>query len=199
MKKLYKRIIALALCLALTATIVPATVFAADGFAPGELNVILYEQYYTIDDEVYGNLADILPEIEIESYSDLYLSVLESSPIPRERWKPSLVVMVGTTFNIKLTEKTVEAVETAIAALKDNPYVKCAEPNGYAEPDYPFGPIDGGEDEPPTIADALVILRVSVHLVEASPEFAAICDIDGDGKVTVADALIVLRIAAGLA
>ncbi len=197
MKKLTKYVIAVTLCLIMAATMFPGAVFEADGFVPGEVNVTLYNQYYTVDDEVYGDLADILPEIEIEEYSDIYLSVLLTSPLPREKWKPSIVAKVGTTFNIKLTEKTAEAVEVAIAALKANPYVKYAEANAYAEPDI-IEPIDGGEFEI-TVSTALAVLRVSVGLVEADPEFVSEFDMDNDGVITVADALAVLRIAAGLA
>ena len=197
MKKLYKRVIAVALCLVFAAAMLPAAVFAADEFVPGELIVCLHEQFYTADDEVCGDLAEILPEIEIEEYSDLYLSVLLTSPLPRENWKPSIVAKVGTTFCVKLTEKTTEAVEAAIAALKDNPYVKYAEVNGYSEPDI-IDPFDGGEMEI-TVGTALAVLRVAAGLVEADTATVSAFDMDNDGKLTVADALTLLRIAAKLA
>ena len=197
MKKLYKRFIAVALCLVFAAAMLPAEVFAADGFVPGELTVCLYEQFYTVDDEVCGDLAEILPEVEIEEYSDLYLSVLLTSQVPRENWKPSIVAKVGTTFCVKLTEKTTEAVEAAIAALKDNPYVKYAEVNSYSAPDI-IDPFDGGEMEI-TVGTALAVLRVAAGLVEADSVILSVFDMDNDGKITVADALALLRIAAKLA
>ena len=205
MMRLYKRVLAALLCLALMTAVMPAAVFAAKGetgeyedgdFVPGELIITLCEQYYTVDDEMQKDLADILPEIEIDEYSDMYLSVLMVSPIPREQWKPHLVAMVGTTFHVKLAEKTAEAVETAIEALKGNPYVKYAEKNFYA---YPDGPGVPDPDEEVTVADALAVLRVAAKLVTVTPDLTAKFDKDGDGIVTVADAMMVLRIAAKLA
>ena len=295
MKKLYKRIIAVALCLALTAALVPATVFAVDmgdiwpnvedtpfwpgqlhlclkglflgditelfpeldiekyelrgrcpvegqmdnpyylarqsstyyvelrektreavlealevlkdnpylfsakpvwgGIVPGALSVSLKEQYYTYGGP-YPDLRDIIPEIDIESYSDLYLSVIQASEANGNyNHKPDIVERVGSVFYIKLAEETEEAVYAAIEALKDNQYIK------HAGPDYIALPaIDNDTPEGFSVADALRVLRVAAGLAEADPEIAAaFYDKDGDGEVTVYDALIVLRFAAKLA
>ena len=218
MKKLYKRVLAALLCLALMAAIVPATAFAWGdhspndedelaywlelGFIPGELRVTLYEQCYTIDNEVYVGLEELLPEIEIEEYLDNYLCVLTAEQ--REtiaKRDPEYAAMIGKSFHIRLVEKTAEATEAAIEALKDNPYVKRAgkiiivkDPYDVIYPDNPIEP----EDEI-TVGDALKALRVAAGLQEATAELVAAYDTDGDGEITVADALTVLRIAAKLA
>ena len=94
MKKTYKRILAIALCLALAAAIIPSTVFAENTIPvseehktgdviPGEVNVLLKEPYYVYGGP-YPDLRDILPEIEIESYKDLCLSVLTVHEKPIE-------------------------------------------------------------------------------------------------------------------
>ena len=206
MKKFYKRMLVVVLCLALTAAIAPASVLAVylgedEGnneevsFAPGELLITLYEQYYTVDDEVYGDLGDILPEIEIESYLDQYLCVLnDTQRLTISERDPEYAAMIGRTFDVTLSDKTIEATEAAIEALKDNPYVMRANKVicGFApdvldvEPEY-------------SVSDALAVLRVAAGLAVATPEEEVEFDKDGDGKVTVNDALVVLRIAAGLA
>lgn len=58
------------------------------------------------------------------------------------------------------------------------------------------GDFDGDEDI--TVMDALTALRISVELVEETPEYVEIGDCDGDGHVTVVDALMILRVAAKL-
>ncbi len=219
MKKLYKRVLAVVLCLALMAAIVPATAFAewnpgphSDeeasywlelGFAPGQLSVTLYEQCYTVDNVVYDRLAEILPEIEIESYLDQYLCVLNETQKPMIKEKdPEYAAMIGRRFHIILVDKSVEATEAAIENLKDNPYVERVGKNLYLSaedaldvmPDDPIEP----EDEI-TVGDALKALRVAAGLQEATAELVAAYDTDGDGEITVADALTVLRIAAKLA
>ena len=165
------------------------------GIVPGDLLVSLKEQYYNVDDEVYGDLADILPEIEIESYRDQYLCVLtDEQRLTVSQRNPDYAARIGTTFHVMLTEKTEEASLAAVEALKDNPYIKYAELNYYAY----FDEVDWSSDF--SVADALRVLRVAAGLAEADPEIAAaFYDKDGDGEVTVADALIVLRIAAKLA
>ena len=210
MENLFKRflaIVAVVLCLALTAAIAPASVFAVylgegEGnyeevsFVPGKLSVTLYEQYYTVDDEVYGDLADILPEIEIESYLDQYLCVLnEAQRRTISERDPEYAAMIGRRFDVTLSEKTIEATEAAIEALKDNPYVMRAEKVICA-----YGPDDIVYVDPEySVADALDVLRVAAGLAVATPEEEVEFDKDGDGEVTVNDALIVLRIAAKLA
>ncbi len=208
MKRLYKRLLAVVLCLALTATIVPGTVFALEGeptpeeiaywvelgYVPGEVMVTLYEPYYSVDDEVYGNLADILPEIEIESYKDSYLCFLtEAQRKTLSKDKPEYAALVGQSFLIKLVDKTPEATEAAVEALKNNSHVKSVDKNACGEA------LDIIQDDGPeySVADALYVLRVAAGLF--TPEVGEDLDKDGDGAVTVADALIVLRIAAKLA
>ena len=58
---------------------------------------------------------------------------------------------------------------------------------------------DADGDGEITVADALILLRVSAKLAEPTDELIASCDIDNDGEITVADALAVLRVAAKLA
>ena len=141
MKKMCKRIIATMLCIAMVAAAFPAMVSAVNDstsieafkpgdVVPGELKVTLYNQYYTADDEVCGDLAEILPEIEIEEYLDQYLCVLnESQRLVIKDKDPEYAAMIGKVFHIKLTDKSFEAVETAIKKLKDNPLVKRVGPN----------------------------------------------------------------------
>ena len=217
MKRLYKRLLAVVLCLALTTVIVPATAFAEWkpgprneeeaayclelGFMPGELSVTLYEQYYTVDEAADKNLADILPEIEIESYLDQYLCVMNEAQKQTIKEKdPEYAAMIGKRFHITLADRTVEATEEAVEALKDNPFVSEAKKVYCYGPDdvldvIPSDPI--GPDDEITVADALYVLRVAARLF--TPEAGEDLDKDGDGAVTVADALIVLRIAAKLA
>ena len=218
MKKLYKRVLAAMLSLALVAAVIPATAFACAGvprddeehsywlqlgYIPGQLIVTLYEQYYTIDDEVNVNLADILQEIEIESYTDLYLCVLtdvQRQTFSKER--PDYSADIGTTFLVNLADKTPEATETAIDALARNPYVKWVEKNVYLSAEDAFDVMPDDPIEPEyeiTVGDALKALRVAAGLQEATAELVAAYDTDGDGEITVADALTVLRIAAKLA
>lgn len=141
-----KRVVAIVLCIALTAIIMPTLAFADEGkqieskhktgdIVPGQIILQLKEPYYTFDGPHY-DLRELLPEIEIESYTDIFLSVITAREKPREEMKPDMVASVGTEFGINLTEKTVEASLRAINLLKDNPYVKLVEPNLYVEPLY---------------------------------------------------------------
>ena len=132
MKKLYKRIIAVALCLALMAALVPATVFAERKHTNGEIIVMLYESlygYYSGN----GDLQKILPEIEIEDYTDVYLSLLEATQQPQEEWDPMIASLTGKTFFITLVDKSEEAVDAAVEALKGNWRVFLAQKNYYIE------------------------------------------------------------------
>ena len=163
------------------------------GILPGEVLVSLKEPYYTYGGP-YPDLRDILPEIEIDSYNDSMLSVIQT--ILSMGRTPKYYDGVGESFHVILTEKTEEAVGTAIEALKDNPYVKYAEPNHYG---FALDEVEEGPSLDFSVADALRVLRVAAGIVEADPEIAtAFYDKDGDGDVTVSDALIVLRIAAKL-
>ena len=199
MKKLYKRLLAIVLCLALATAIVPVTAFAKINYdrieghrsgdpVPGEVLILLNEQYYTYGGP-YLELREILPEIEIERYRDLALSPILNGNIPEEELDDITLARIGTEFVIKLTEKTVEAGARAVELLKNNPYIKSVGPNRYA---------NACVDYETTIIDALDVLRVSAGLVEATEEVVDAYDLDFDGKVTAADALIVLRLAAGL-
>ncbi len=132
MKKLYKRIIAVTLCLALTAAFVPATVFAERKYTTGEIIVMLYESlygYYSGN----GDLQKILPEIEIEEYTDVYLSLLEATQQPQEEWDPMIASLTGKTFFVTLVDKSAEAVDAAVEALKNNWRVFLVQKNYYIE------------------------------------------------------------------
>ena len=113
MKRLYKRLLAVVLCLALTAAIVPATAFALEElpgrFASGRLDLKLYES-------CSGDLAELLPEIDIKFRID------QKKQDAEER---------GMYFTIYLSENTCDAVTEAIAALDGNPLVEYARPFYY--------------------------------------------------------------------
>ena len=207
MKKLYKRLLAIVLCLALTAAIVPVTAFAKINYEmipghrtgdpiPGCLVIHLKEQYYTFDGP-YLDLCGILPEIatEIKAYKDGTLRVLLVSLATGlsldELYEeaPDLFEKVGRHFCVTLKERTLEANARAMELLKDNPYIEWVRPDTICRLD---------EYVETTIVDALDVLRVSAGLVEATEEVVYAYDLDFDGKVTAADALIVLRLAAGL-
>ena len=49
-----------------------------------------------------------------------------------------------------------------------------------------------------TSADALDALRISVGIVEKTPENMALADVDSDGYVTANDALNIIRLSVGL-
>ena len=141
MKRIHKSIIATMICLSLAIALISVPTSAGSDYpvsetfklgdvVPGELKVTLREQYYTVDDDEYGSLAEILPEIEIESYLDQYLCVLNDAQKQTIREKdPEYADMIGKNFHIKLVDKSVEAVERAINALKENRFVKRVAPN----------------------------------------------------------------------
>ncbi len=54
---------------------------------------------------------------------------------------------------------------------------------------------DANQDGVIESADALVILRYALGIMDLSPEIVAVCDVNGDGSVDSTDALIVLRAA----
>lgn len=107
--------LAVVLCLALTAAIIPASVFAMDklpgAFASGRLDLKLFEPYF-------GNLQELLPEIGIKVYLDQKL-VDPNAPDEEN---------AGMYFTVYLSENTGEAVTDAIAALDGNPLVEYARP-----------------------------------------------------------------------
>ncbi|MBQ9557164.1 MAG: hypothetical protein IJU94_01000 [Clostridia bacterium] len=203
MKKLYKRVLAVVLCLALMAAIVPATAFAwyipnipedakNGDIVPGVVVVKLKEAYV-------GNPMELFPYLEIASIEDMYLSVLIVSGKNIDDADEELLKMLGTSLIITLVEESVEAVEKAIEQLNmDNRVL-------YAHADHVVFATDDPVVNPPsyeneiTVGDALKALRVAAGLQEATAELVAAYDTDGDGEITVADALTVLRIAAKLA
>ena len=203
MKKLYKRVLAVVLCLALMAAIVPATAFAwyipnipedakNGDIVPGVVVVKLKEAYV-------GNPMELFPYLEIASIEDMYLSVLIVSGKNIDDADEELLKMLGTSLIITLVEESVEAVEKAIEQLNmDNRVL-------YAHADHVVFATDDPVVNPPsyeneiTVGDALKALRVAAGLEESTAELVAAYDTDGDGEITVADALTVLRIAAKLA
>ena len=194
MKVFYKRLLAVVLCLALTAAIVPATVFALrdipDGLKPGD--IVPGRVAVSLKEPYYGDLAELFPQLDIDSWEDLWLGVITVSPSYPEKGIPSrLKQYVGTLFVIDLTEQSTEAVYKAISLLREDPRVKHANPDGVVGPAVAEPEI--------TVADALAVLRVAARLAEPTLEMYRNNDKDGDGEITVADALSVLRIAAGLA
>lgn len=58
------------------------------------------------------------------------------------------------------------------------------------------GDVDG--DGSVSTNDALLILRVAMHIAELDGDAAEAADVDGDGSITVSDALIAMRLAMGL-
>ena len=144
MKKLYKRILAVALCLALTAALVPATVFAwcMDDLKPGDIVpgrvVVGLKEVYS------GDPAELFTYLEIKSIEDMYLSVIISSGKTPEEVNGTIREMIGTTFVIDLVEETEEAVYEAVALLTADDRVK------YAEPDHVVGPdVEEPDDKAP--------------------------------------------------
>ena len=63
----------------------------------------------------------------------------------------------------------------------------------------PGEPGDLNGDGEVTAADALLVLRASLGIVELTPEQEALADVNGDGTVNGQDALLVLRMSLGLA
>ena len=162
MKKFYKRILAVVLCLALTAALVPANVFAERKFTTGEIIVILHEPYYGYYSG-NGDLRKVLPEIEIEDYTDVYLSLLEESGQPREEWDQYLVALTGRTFIVTLVDKSAEAVDAAVEALKGNWRVYLVEKNYYVEDGETDNELQNGDIIPGEIA---VVLRDQYYTID---------------------------------
>ncbi|MBO4934806.1 MAG: hypothetical protein J5441_06550 [Clostridia bacterium] len=162
MKKLYKRIIAVALCLALMAALVPATVFAERKFTTGEIIVILHESYYGYY-QGNGDLRKVLPEIEIEDYTDVYFSLLEATQQPQEEWDPMMVAQTGKTFVVTLVDKSAEAVDAAVEALKGNWRVYLVEKNYYVEDGETENELQNGDIIPGEIS---IILRDQYYTID---------------------------------
>ncbi|MBQ9558337.1 MAG: hypothetical protein IJU94_07030 [Clostridia bacterium] len=116
MKKLYKRIFAVVLCLALMAAIVPATAFALERMpgkiVSGKFDLKLYEPYF-------GDINELFPEVGIAWYLDQRYLTAEDITNPKD---------TGMYFTVCLAEDTCEAVVNAIAALEGNPLVEYARP-----------------------------------------------------------------------
>lgn len=134
MKRLFKRLIAVVLCFALMAAVVPVTAFAeGDGFTP------LEDQWYKdYENTVFhpgelrlylkgifiGDITELFPEIDIEEYelTGRYPAT-DSEIVP-----PKYYGKQRTVYRVKLREKTREAVLEAMAILNDNQYLFAARP-----------------------------------------------------------------------
>ena len=134
MKKLYRRVLAAVLCLALMAAIVPVTAFAEDDgftpledqwykdyektiFHPGELRLYLKGIFI-------GDITELFPELDIEEYELTCRYPATDSEIvsPKDYGKQR------TEYHIVLRQKTREAVLEAMAMLNDNQYLFAARP-----------------------------------------------------------------------
>ena len=169
MKTIYKRIITVILCLALTAALVPATAFARgmpDGLepgaiVPGRVTVRLKEAYN-------GDPAELFPYLEIEEIEDLYLSVIITSGKTLEEVGESIREMIGTTFIIELAEVTEKAVYDAIALLTEDERVKYADPDRVVGPDGPGGENNDGNEAPADLFAAFAEYFSVIHHYNAS-------------------------------
>ena len=134
MKNPHKRLLAVLLCFALMAAVVPATAFAeGDGFTPledqwykdyentafhpGELRLYLKGIFI-------GDIAELFPELDIEEYelTGRYPAT-DSEIVPPKNYGKQRTV-----YHVTLCEKTREAVHEAMAILSDNPYLFAARP-----------------------------------------------------------------------
>ncbi len=143
MKKTIKRIFALFMSLLLLpSAFAGVTAFSADvlpeeaaapiiefdpdkDFVPGELMIVLREAY------LGNNLAEVLPEISIASYDDMYGNIIEE--LGEENVTDVMLDGMGTMFTVTLTEETEEAVIDALDKLSDNSNLLSASPNYLSE------------------------------------------------------------------
>ena len=63
-------------------------------------------------------------------------------------------------------------------------------------PEFLHGDVD--QDGSITVADALLVLRCAMGLLELTPDQKLIADRDGDGIITATEALIIVRMSMGL-
>ncbi len=94
-------------------------------FVPGQLMIVLREPY------LGNNLAEVLPEISIASYYDIYGDVIEE--LGEENVTDVMLDGMGTMFTVTLTEETEEAVTDALDKLSDNTNLLSASPNYLSE------------------------------------------------------------------
>ena len=124
MKKLYKRALAVLLCLAAVAA-APATAFARDipdGMLPGDIipgvvRVVLNEAYD-------GELSELFTCLDIESSEDLWLTAIAASGKTVDQVSDKIRSKIGTEFRIELTEFTVAAAKNAKELLTEDDRVK---------------------------------------------------------------------------
>lgn len=95
-------------------------------FIPGEIIVMLREPCLEAD------LTEVLPEIEILGYEDLYASVIEV--VGEKNVSEELLDEVGTMFTVFLADDTRDGVIDAIDKLCENETILSASPNYYSEP-----------------------------------------------------------------
>ena len=127
MKKLYKRALAVLLCVALTAAAAPAAVFARDipgGLLPGDIipGVVIVDLNEAYD----GELAELFPYLETDSIEDAYLASIIASGKTLDQVSERIRSMIGTEFRIELTEFTVAAAKNAKELLTADGRVKKA-------------------------------------------------------------------------
>lgn len=134
MKRLFKRLLAVVLCLALTAAIVPATAFAeGNGFTPLEDQWYKYYEntaFHPGELKLYlkgifiGDITELFPEIDIEEYelTGRYPAT-DTEIVPPKNYGKQRTV-----YRVKLREKTREAVLEAMTILNDNQYLFAARP-----------------------------------------------------------------------
>jgi len=94
-------------------------------FVPGQLMIVLREPY------LGNNLAEVLPEISIASYDDMYGNIIEE--LCEENVTDVMLDGMGTMFTVTLTEETEEAVIDALDKLSDNSNLLSASPNYLSE------------------------------------------------------------------
>lgn len=94
-------------------------------FVPGEIMIMLKEPYLEAD------LAELLPEIEIVGYEDLYASVIEV--VGEKNVSEEFLAEVGTMFTVSLADDTRDGVIDAIDKLCENETILSASPNYLSE------------------------------------------------------------------
>ena len=90
-------------------------------FVPGEIMIMLKEAHPEAD------LAELLPEIEIAEYEDIYASVIEV--VGEKNVDEKLLDEIGMTFVITLADETEEGVINALDKLSENRVLISASPN----------------------------------------------------------------------
>ena len=140
MKYSFRRIISLMLIILILNSVFTVlggfSVFANESTQPkkcyDESVIVPGEMIITLTEPFNGDLAELLSEVDISEYKDIYLSVVNSILSIKNEVKQSIIDKIGTTFSVTLKEKTVNAVLSAMDVLDSNDYIKYAEPNQYA-------------------------------------------------------------------